>query len=166
MADVLDEIYTLVRLSGVKHEETLQELDENIGSISEVASITQLNDGSWEILALKSYLPTLQRKLSDMYQSFTLDLEYDPFEPTQDDVEYWGLDRARDLYMAWLMKRVRKIIRKSWFIAEVYYTYLIEHKTRGKRMRLSWLEALGGSSMTIWDKVWTTREASSIPALS
>ncbi|MCJ1387867.1 hypothetical protein MMC18_000710 [Xylographa bjoerkii] len=166
LAEVVDESYTLVRLSSVRHEERLQELDENIGGIPEVASITQLNDGSWEMLVRKPYLPTLQRKLSDLYQSSILDLEYDPFEPTQGDVEYWGLDCARDLYMVWLVKRAGEIIGKSWFIAKVYYAYLIENKIKGEQGRLSWLEALGETSITVWDQVWTTRDALSIPALS
>jgi hypothetical protein len=111
--EAIDELYMLIRLSGLKHGKTLQKLDENVGRISKVASITQLNDGSWEMLILKFDFPILQRKLSDMYQSFTLDLEYDPFESTQDDAEYWGLDCARNLYIIWFMKRAKKIIRKS-----------------------------------------------------
>lgn len=48
------------------------------------------------MLVLKAYLPTLRHKLSDMHYSFILDLEYNPFKPTQEDAEYWGDQQGKN----------------------------------------------------------------------
>lgn len=49
--------YTLVLFSRESRGEYLRQPDDTIGTISQVASITPLNDGSWELLVLKAYLP-------------------------------------------------------------------------------------------------------------
>lgn len=148
MAEAFYDAYTLVRLCGVRPGETLQELDEHIGSISQVPSITPLKDGSLEILTLKAYLRTLQVKLRKMHPNSTLDLKYDPFKPTKEDTEHW----RPDAYMDWFMERARERIRKSWPIARHYYSYLVEHKARGKcrvfRRSRSWSGL--GSAGSYW----------------
>jgi hypothetical protein len=132
VAELIDNLYTLVRLAHVDHGEILHELDMNVGRISEVASIAPLHDGSWEMLVLKSYLPILQEKLSNMYHESTLDLAYDPSKPTRDEVEYLGLDVAKDLNEYWFRERARTIIEDSWSIATIYYTFQLECKTRNE----------------------------------
>ncbi|KIV92564.1 hypothetical protein PV10_03850 [Exophiala mesophila] len=95
--ELVDASYILVRLS--------IDLDDAIlRTILQVPSITPLNDGSREILVQNAYLPTLQTRLHEMHIQFTLDLEYNPLTPLQEDVEYWGLENARELYALWLWK--------------------------------------------------------------
>ena len=91
------------------------------------------------MLVLRAYIPTLRCKLNDVHPSFTLDVEYDPFEPTLNDVELWGLDAARDLYADWTTKRARQVIQDSWYIASEYYRQLMDHPASGRRRRLSWM---------------------------
>lgn len=131
MAEAIQESYKLVRLSSSKHGETLEKPDDTIGSISHIISIAPMNDGSWEMLVMKDYLAILRSKLGNKYQNFVLDVEYDPFEPTKDDVDYWGLDTARALCFEWFVDRARKRMSEPWLIAKVYYAYLLEVKLRG-----------------------------------
>lgn len=149
MAEAIHELYTLVRLSSEKHEEILEELDDTIGTISEVASITPLNDGSWELLVLKAYLPFLRNKIRNKYQDMTLDTEYDPVQPSQDDTECWGLDAAKTICLGWCAKRAEERMINSWFTAKIYYAYLLEVKIRGTLIRLNGFEELGGAKMII-----------------
>ena len=118
---------------------TLQKLDETIGSVSYVPSVTQLDECSWEMLVLKAYIATLRCKLHNLHASFTLDEDYDPFEPIPEDVERWGLDAARDLCVDWTTKRAKQIIKDSWYIASEYYQHLMDHQCSGRGRRLSWM---------------------------
>ena len=123
----------------------LQELDGKIGTLAQVAGITQLNDGSWEMLVLKAYLPTLQRKLRNMDSSLTVDAAYNPFEPSDNDVQYWGLEAARDLHATWLMARAEKMAKSSKWIVGVYYSHLM-NRTRRTRGRMGKLGVVALSS--------------------
>ncbi len=100
-------------------------LNATVGNIIQMPSIVSLNDGSWEILVRKGYLPTLQRKLHKIHIRFTLDSEYHPLNPLHQDVEYWGLKNARKLYAIWFIERAVKIIQKSWAISQMYYSHLL-----------------------------------------
>ncbi|EXJ87642.1 hypothetical protein A1O1_04566 [Capronia coronata CBS 617.96] len=111
---------------GISVEDSvIPELDANVGSIFEVPSISRLNDGSLEILVRTDYLPTLQLRLQEMHLG-CLDTKYDPFEPLEEDVEYWGLDRARYLHAIWTIARVKRMIECSWLIAQVYYRHFFK----------------------------------------
>ncbi|KAI9736734.1 MAG: hypothetical protein M1834_000938 [Cirrosporium novae-zelandiae] len=126
--DAIDELYTLVRLSNVEDgtgEEILEKLDRGIGEIHEVASTIELNDGSWEIVVLRLYLPTLQDKLSKIFPNSIVDLKYNPMEPSVDDVKYWGYGNAKALNTDWFSKRAGKMIKEAWPTASAYYSYLM-----------------------------------------
>jgi hypothetical protein len=71
----------------------------------------------------------------------TLNLDQDFWEPTQDNVEYFGLKRARYLSAYWAVKRTEEAARVASFIAKIFYSSLLEQETRGKRLRLAWIEA-------------------------
>lgn len=106
-------------------------------------SIERLNDGSFEILVRKAYLLTLQLKLQEMDLGL-LDTTYDPSEPREEDVDSWGLDRARDLHAIWTMGRVKRVIKKSWCVARVYYyRHFFKHQTRRSRILLGETGAWG-----------------------
>ncbi|KAK5203017.1 hypothetical protein LTR41_011241 [Exophiala xenobiotica] len=108
--ELIDADYTLVRVALQGHGTV--DLDEMVGNILQVPSITSLNDGSWEILVRKAYLPALQGKLRDSPIRLTLDSEYCPLEPLREDVECLGLENARELYAFWLLERAIRIVRK------------------------------------------------------
>ncbi|KAK5289772.1 hypothetical protein LTR99_011217 [Exophiala xenobiotica] len=122
--ELIDASYTLIRVF-IEDHRTL-DLNAAIGNIILMPSITSLNDGSWEILVRKVYLPTLQRRLHKIHIRFTLDSEYQPLKPLHQDVEYWGLENARRLYALWFMGRAIKIIQESWAIAQMYYSHLLK----------------------------------------
>ncbi|KAG9773458.1 hypothetical protein KCU88_g5753, partial [Aureobasidium melanogenum] len=116
--ELIDAEYTLVRVALEGHGTV--DLDETVGNILQVPSITPLNDGSWEILVRFAYLPTLQKRLHETHVRFTLDSEYNPLTPLHEDVEYWGLQNARELYALWFTERAIRITRKAWAIAQMY----------------------------------------------
>jgi hypothetical protein len=67
VAEVIYKLYILIYLSSEKHEEILEESNDTIRTISEVASITLLNNGLWEFLILKAYLLFLRNKIRNKY---------------------------------------------------------------------------------------------------
>ncbi|KAK7894611.1 hypothetical protein LTR67_006373 [Exophiala xenobiotica] len=149
--ELIDAEYTLVRVAledrrTVDLDEIAQDLDEMVGDILQVPSITPLNDGSWEILVRNAYLPTLRSKLPNR---FTLDPQYCPFEPLREDVECWGLEKARELYALWFSERAIRVIEKSWAIAQMYYGHVLKHHNRRIRSLLSESSTMGtmGDSM-------------------
>ncbi len=130
-------------------DEIAQDLDEMVGNILQVPSITPLNDGSWEILVRNAYLPILRSKLHESPKRFTLDPQYCPFEPLREDVECWGLENARELYALWFSERAIRVIQKSWAIAQMYYRHVLKHHNRRIRSLLSQSSTMGttGDSM-------------------
>lgn len=110
----------------------LDELDKH--SIYDVPSISELNDGSWEMVVLKSYYPILKDKLSKTLPGSIFDPNYDPIEPGVNDVEYYGYNTAKALYMYWFLGRAKRMIEDSWFIAAAYYSYRVE-RARGTGVR-------------------------------
>lgn len=153
VVEAIDECYMLVRLSHTKTGVILEELDKRIGRISEVASIILLYDGSFEILVLKSYLRTLQTKLTEIYQSYILDSESGAFTPSQHEVEYWGLDMARNLYAEWAWKRVEEMHKDSWRLAKIYYTCVVKPKISMRQTRLNWMGWLDLAAMNNYHRL-------------
>ncbi|KAK5290553.1 hypothetical protein LTR99_011074 [Exophiala xenobiotica] len=141
--ELINASHTLIRVF-IEDHRTL-DLNAAVGDIIQVPSITSLNDGSWEILVRKVYLPTLQRKLHKIHIRFTLDSEYHPLKPLHQDVEYWGLENARKLYALWFMGRAIKIIQKSWTIAQMYYGHLLKLYNGKIRTLLSGMGTIGES---------------------
>jgi hypothetical protein len=47
------------------------------------------------------------------------------------------------------VKRAEERMIDSWFIAKIYYAYLLEVRIRGMLKRLNGFEALGGVKMII-----------------
>ncbi|RMZ87180.1 hypothetical protein DV736_g5594, partial [Chaetothyriales sp. CBS 134916] len=99
--EIIYSMYILVQLSVIGGNVT-PEPHVIVGSV-QVPSIAQLNDGSWEILVQKAYLPTLRLQQPNLILS-----EYDPLEPLEEDVKYWGYDRAWVLNTTWSEERAPK----------------------------------------------------------
>jgi hypothetical protein len=125
----ISKLYTLFRLSDVENltcSEVLDKLDANVGTLFEVASITRLHDGSWEMVVLKAYRKKLMDKLLSVLPGCTFDWRYDPFQPLQKDVNLFGSDTARKLNVQWTLERVERMIETAWPISAAYYLHLKE----------------------------------------
>ena len=122
--------YTLVLLSGVENESVLERIDTNIWPVNVVPSIVELSNGTWEICVRKSHCHIFHDTLGKIFPNSSVDLDYDPCEPTANDVELWGRDAAKKLYQDWFSQRATRIIEEGWPAAATYYTYLLELKRR------------------------------------
>jgi hypothetical protein len=87
---ILDVIkrYRLVRVGGIKGNTALNELDKFLGT--EVANVAGLNDGSFGMVVLRRYIPTLMDITSQNFPGSFVDLDYNPFQPTETDINYSG----------------------------------------------------------------------------
>jgi hypothetical protein len=118
--------YTLIRLSKVEGRKVLETLDKEIGTVNEVPHIEELSDGSWEICILKSHCHTAQDTLNTIFPGSDVDLNYNPVEPTANDLKIWDYDAAKRLRHHWCFKRAIRIVQDGWPAAAAYYTYLLE----------------------------------------
>lgn len=117
--------YTLVRLSNVGDGNILNILDTRIGTVDEVPSIEELNDGSWEMVVRKPYCPTLQAMLSKIFPDSDVDLNYDPTEPTVSEVDSLGYNLAKTLCKYLFIKRAERMVREGWPMAADCYEHFI-----------------------------------------
>jgi len=99
-------------------------LDTKIGTVNEVASIEELNDGSGEMAVLKSYCPTLQVMLGKILPGSDVDLNYDPTEPTVSEVENLGYNVAKTLCEYLFIKRAERMVKEGWPMAAACYEHL------------------------------------------
>ncbi|ETI26831.1 hypothetical protein G647_10277 [Cladophialophora carrionii CBS 160.54] len=118
--DTICDAYMLVKLSLSDHVPSRLGVLDHVER-AEVPEVRQLNDGSWEVLVLKTYVPVLCRRLYEARRRFHLDLAYDGFEPRKEDVECWGLEKAKHLCAMWFETRAMEVIRGACYIASVYY---------------------------------------------
>jgi len=117
--------YTLVRLFEVEDEDGKvgEIFDTKIGTTHEVASIEELDDGSWEMVVLQSHCRALQDRLGKIFPGSKVDLNYDPVEPVASDLESWGYDRAKKLRERWFSQRAKKMINTAWPAAAASYAH-------------------------------------------
>lgn len=114
--------YTLVRLSNVGDANIADTFDKEIKRVNEVPSIQALSDGSWEILVLKPYVDTLYNTLGILFPGLNVDMKHNPFKPTAENVEFWGLDKAKKLYADWFGERANKIAEEGWPVSAAWYS--------------------------------------------
>ncbi len=115
--------------------------------------MVELPDESWEMVVLKSYLLELENRLAKMFPGCDIDLDYNPTEPSREDVESLYLTaknpkpRAKsgeiaafidveDLKRFYVAAKARKVvassrtaiamIREAWPTAVAYYSCLLE----------------------------------------
>jgi hypothetical protein len=76
----IGKLYTFARLSDVDQygRVVIGQLNRDIRDIWKVLSIFKLPDKSFELVVLKSYSIPLKDKLSNMFPSCDVDLNYDP----------------------------------------------------------------------------------------
>ena len=142
--------YRLVRLShpgNHSRKEIFEKLDQ-VGMLHEVSSVLELPDESWEMVVLKSYLPELEIRLGRIFPGCHFHPNYDPTEPSGEDVQRLFLetkssrsqvvpgemvaDMKRCHAAAKMLKinafsgRASFMIREGWPVAAAYYHYLVE----------------------------------------
>jgi len=74
---------------------------------------------------LKSYCLIAQSTLGKMFPDSDIDLHYNPLEPTAQDVEVWGYDKAKKVCRQWLFKRSIRVVSEGWSVAAAYYSSLL-----------------------------------------
>jgi hypothetical protein len=92
--DPSPEDYLLVRAYGISDDKLL---DDTIENVIAFPSILPLEDGSHEIVVLKSFCAILQSTIRDLYPSSIIDRSYDPLQPTTDAIQKWGYDLAANM---------------------------------------------------------------------
>ncbi|KKY22695.1 hypothetical protein UCRPC4_g03198 [Phaeomoniella chlamydospora] len=83
--------YRFIRLSNLQGPDLAQKIS-SIRNLSEVFSLVELPDESWEIVVLIADSPTLENKLSQMFPGCNIDTEHDPFQPSSGDVESFCIE--------------------------------------------------------------------------
>ena len=116
--------YRFVRLSNAGDGSILEILDTKIGTINEVPSIEKLNDGSWEMVVLQSYCPTLQAILGKIFPGSDVDLHYDPTEPTVSEAENFGYKVAKTICRYLFINRAERMVKEGWPMAADCYEHL------------------------------------------
>lgn len=111
--------YTLLRLSNIGHRDALKILKTNV-----FPHIEELDDGSWEIAVLKPYSQSFRDTLRKMFPESSIDLDYDPLEPTANDVELWGYCAAKELSEHMFLQRSEMVDWKGSPAATPHFGYL------------------------------------------
>jgi hypothetical protein len=118
--------YRLIRLSKVEDRKISETLDARIGTVNEVPNIEELGDGSWEICILKSHRRTALDMLGKIFPGSDVDLDYNPLEPTANNLEFWDYDTAKKLRQQWFFQRAIRVIQNGWPAGAACYVYLLE----------------------------------------
>ncbi len=117
--------YTVVRFNARHHPVALRDLDQVAKSLSSVAHIMQLNNGRWELLVWKGCITELKGNLCQRYPGSFLEVDQYPWDPDPEDVEYFGLVRARKLCHEWFRGRALRAIHGERYTIGPYYGYIL-----------------------------------------
>ena len=120
-AELIAKDYQLVRVTHTVHGALLLHLERVISSRAEVACVMKLHDNSFEVLVRTGFTSTLEASLKKIYD-IILDSEYDPFQPTEADVVFCGVDCARALYNEWFKERAKRL--ELFHVPWLYYGHL------------------------------------------
>lgn len=115
--------YQFTRLSQIEDKDVWGFFNKNAGRVDEVPSIVLLGDGSYEIVVLSSHCNTLRSQLDAFLPGSELELEYDPTQPTDADLNEWGYLRAKTMSGEWFSERAWREIGEGWPLAAAYYAY-------------------------------------------
>jgi hypothetical protein len=135
--------YTLIRLYHLKPFEDgqiLRKLDK-IGDHSEIISILELADESWELGVLKAYIPKLEILLDEVFFDYSIDRDHRPFDPSIKAMKSFAMNypqwsNAKDekhVYLAAKTQMVDKFSRRAnamiqtgWPRAAIFYSHLLK----------------------------------------
>jgi hypothetical protein len=117
-----------------------QQLDK-IGDHSQIISILELPDQSWELGVLKAYIPKLEKLLDEAFIDYSIDRDHRPFDPSIEVVKSFVTNHplrfvAKDkkhVYVAAkaqivdeFSRRAEAIIQIGWPRAVIFYSHLLE----------------------------------------
>jgi hypothetical protein len=131
----IGERYIIVRIYKLDGKNIDDRLDRIFGTISEVASIVELPDQTWEIVVLDDYLPCFVKVVRKEFRGSWVDVHYNPFQPDPDDIKYYGYLRAQILCMIWLSERANRMIADAWEEGAAFYTHLKNYGLPARRVR-------------------------------
>ena len=109
----------------IQDENALDLLDTAF-ELQDAPSIEELRDGSLKICVLKSSILTILDTIREILPGSDIDIYYDPFEPTAEDLKVWDYDTAKYLCQRWFVERAERIVRKSWPPARAHYAHYLD----------------------------------------
>lgn len=114
--------YILARLSNIGPEDVTEIFPERM---TPLPNIVELNDGSWEIVVLKEKAMRLQEVLKNIAPISEVDLNYNPLEATEEDLQEWGDATARTLRERSFRQRAQKMVEDGGLEEAAYYNHLL-----------------------------------------
>jgi hypothetical protein len=117
--------YKFVRVGGIDGDNALNKLDKVLGT--EVANVAGLNDGSFGVVVLAHYIPTLMDIMSQSFSGSFVDLDYNPLQPTETDINFWGFSSAKALYAEWFNEQMMACVSgeaKAFYIGVRWFETL------------------------------------------
>ena len=114
--------YTLARLSNVGAECVKEVFPERMKA---VPNIVELSDESWEVLILKKAGIRLQDIFKTILPESELDVKYNTFEATAEDLQEWGGGRAQFLLEHSFRQRADHVIKEGGPEEAAYYSHLL-----------------------------------------
>ena len=102
--------YRLARLPKIKHEDVSRFFDTYGGSLNKVPSVVPLGDGSYEIAVLDLHCTTLKDRLGKTLPKSDFHLNYNLFEPTDTDLQFWDYHTTKKLHQDWIFKRAIRTV--------------------------------------------------------
>lgn len=114
----------LIRLRNIQDPNALELLDKRL-VLYDVPNIEALSDGSLELCVVESRIATVQDALRHILPQSDVDAEYDPFEPTAEDLKIWDYQAARKLRWKSFEDRATRIRDEGWFPASDHYENIL-----------------------------------------
>ena len=130
------DLYTPIRLYGLASEdkEMLTKLVDLKAGHDEILCILELEDESFELGILKTYIPELKKLLDTKFLQHSVDWEYRPFDPSLKDVKSFcarhpelsdDYTKAKARMRAQFCKRAEEILRDGWAMQKIWYSHLV-----------------------------------------
>lgn len=111
-ADLIDILqrYSFVRFHGLEGDDIEEKLERmfnaNLSASDAIPNVGELIDGSYGMLVLCDYIPTLREIMAALFPGSTMDSEYHPLQPSETDIRRGDCSSAK-IYMEWFDQRMR-----------------------------------------------------------
>lgn len=123
----------LLRLTGIADGCDDPPLSQNSYELIErmrTVHVERLHDGSLELLLSPTGLTALQHEIERSGLAARLELDYDPWKPHQEAVDYFGLETAQKMFEEWTSKRARRLASVCGETGHFYRNLLQRHLVR------------------------------------
>jgi len=125
----LSRSYRLLRLSQSDRGMAVSQLEEMIQQHSRqigIANVERLHDGSLELLVRQRSVDAVRKRILTSFPTASLDLDYSPWEPTEEAETYFGRDAASKLHREWTTARAQRLKDAPSHTGD-FYRYLFEN---------------------------------------